>query len=100
MNQWMKIIFFIIEMAAFWCFAENFIVEEKPAHEGRSAQLRQEVMELMGDIIEQKGPSCTSACSYAGHAVCIVCVPMPVAIKNQFIAHVSMPIFQKWQTAS
>ncbi len=76
MNQWLKITFLLSMMAAFWCFAENFIVEEKPAPRRTIAQLRQEVMELMGDVIEQEahlvqaharlqGTLCSSLRAYA-----------------------------------
>lgn len=51
-NGWMKIALLLTSMAAFWCFAETFLVTEKPAAQRTAQQLRQELAHLMGDIIE------------------------------------------------
>lgn len=52
-NPWLKIIFLLTSMAAFWCFAaDNFLAPEKPAGRRSVQQMKQELVELMADIIE------------------------------------------------
>lgn len=52
LNQWMKIALLLCATAAFWCFADNFLAPEKPVARRSAQQMKQELVELMGDIIE------------------------------------------------
>lgn len=52
MHRFIKLSLFCISTAVFWCMAENFLVSEKPERRKTASQLRQEIVELMGDVLE------------------------------------------------
>lgn len=95
-KQWMKIVVLLSSMAAFWCFADNFLAPEKakPIARRTPAQMKQELVELMADIIEAESVLIEkSACIQR-----MLCAHMRAYArgdKKSFIAGASMADLQK-----
>ena len=45
-------------MVVFWCMAENFLVSEKPERRKTPHSFKQEIIELMGDLLELESRLC------------------------------------------
>lgn len=54
MKQNFKVLFFVFLPLAFWCAAENFLVTEKPERRKTPGQLKQDIVESMGTLLEKK----------------------------------------------
>lgn len=54
MNHIFKLLLLVVSMAVFWCMAESFLVTEKPERRKTPAQIKQEIAESMGNLLERK----------------------------------------------
>ncbi len=54
MNPFLKIVIFLTCMGVFWCFSENFLMTEKPPRPRSGQQVKQDIIEVMGTLVEQE----------------------------------------------
>lgn len=48
----LKILLLLFCMGAFWCFADNFLVTEKPQPRRTTHKIKQEIIDQMGSLLE------------------------------------------------
>ena len=54
MHRYIKILLVLVSMAVFWCLGESFLVQEKMERRKTPGQLKQEIAEVLADIVEQE----------------------------------------------
>lgn len=94
MTKLLKIIFLLTSMAAFWCFADNFLVPEKPLGRRSVQQMKQDLVELMADIIEADSVLIQKKASIQ-EVLCAQMRSYARGDKKSFIAGASMADLQK-----
>ncbi len=54
MHGFIKIVILLTCMGVFWCFSDSFLVTEKPQRPRSAQQLKQDIIEVMGTLVEQE----------------------------------------------
>lgn len=88
-----KSLIVIVSLAACWCFADTFLLEEKPRRRS-PAQLKEEIIDRMGIVLEQESKSIELRAQIQ-QWLCKQIRGYAQGDKNCFLKNASIPELQK-----